>query len=217
MVFQNHARYRHLSARAHGLRPEDSASFRRGHRGARDLVEPPGSDTLVYRRLGDKPDAARVALHLQQSFAAHSGKLAAHYDLALEHDFDAASGLRIELGPRQSISSRSDRAEKPTRRVLEEASMMSPVKFNKPRHGVCPLSVQRFGGHAGPATRSAENVTGRLASQPFSPRKDNRDIAGDPRTSGRLGKDSDLGSKSDKAVDRGSCRILPANFKRASK
>ena len=61
-----------------------------------DLVEPLGSDTLVYGRLGDKPGAARVAVRLHQSFAAHTGKLPVRYDPALEHYFDAASGLRIE-------------------------------------------------------------------------------------------------------------------------
>ena len=61
-----------------------------------DLVEPLGSDTLVYGRLGDKPGAGRIAVRLHQSFAAHTGKLAVRYDPALEHYFDAASGLRID-------------------------------------------------------------------------------------------------------------------------
>ena len=61
-----------------------------------DLVEPLGSDTLVHGRLADRPGAARVAVRLHQSFAAHTGKLAVRHDPAQEHYFDAASGLRIE-------------------------------------------------------------------------------------------------------------------------
>ncbi|MFA4970075.1 MAG: sn-glycerol-3-phosphate import ATP-binding protein UgpC [Sulfuritalea sp.] len=61
-----------------------------------DLLEPLGSDTLVYGRLAESSNAARVAVRLHQSFAAHTGKLALHYDPANEHHFDAASGLRIE-------------------------------------------------------------------------------------------------------------------------
>ncbi|MDO8789903.1 MAG: sn-glycerol-3-phosphate import ATP-binding protein UgpC [Sulfuritalea sp.] len=61
-----------------------------------DLVEPLGSDTLVYGHLGDNSTGARVAVRLHQSFAARTGKLAVRYDRAQEHHFDAASGLRIE-------------------------------------------------------------------------------------------------------------------------
>ncbi|MDP1733211.1 MAG: sn-glycerol-3-phosphate import ATP-binding protein UgpC [Sulfuritalea sp.] len=61
-----------------------------------DLVEPLGSDTLVYGRLGGHSSDVRVAVRLHQSFAAHTGTLALRYDRAQEHYFDAASGLRIE-------------------------------------------------------------------------------------------------------------------------
>ncbi|MDP2809205.1 MAG: ATP-binding cassette domain-containing protein, partial [Rhodocyclaceae bacterium] len=61
-----------------------------------DLLEPLGSDTLVYGHLGEGSTGARLAVRLHQSFAAHTGKLALRYDRAQEHYFDAASGLRIE-------------------------------------------------------------------------------------------------------------------------
>ena len=61
-----------------------------------DLLEPLGSDTLVYGRLSGNSSDVRVAVRLHQSFAAHTGKLALRYDRAQEHYFDAASGLRIE-------------------------------------------------------------------------------------------------------------------------
>ncbi|MCX7155735.1 MAG: sn-glycerol-3-phosphate ABC transporter ATP-binding protein UgpC [Rhodocyclales bacterium] len=61
-----------------------------------DLLEPLGSDTLVYGRLAEGASGARIAVRLHQSFAAHTGKLALRYDRAQEHYFDAASGLRIE-------------------------------------------------------------------------------------------------------------------------
>jgi sn-glycerol 3-phosphate transport system ATP-binding protein len=61
-----------------------------------DLLEPLGSDTLVYGRLSGNSSDVRVAVRLHQSFAAHTGTLALRYDRAQEHYFDAASGLRIE-------------------------------------------------------------------------------------------------------------------------
>jgi sn-glycerol 3-phosphate transport system ATP-binding protein len=61
-----------------------------------DLLEPLGSDTLVYGRLAEGASGARVAVRLHQSFAAQTGKLALRYDRAQEHHFDAKSGLRIE-------------------------------------------------------------------------------------------------------------------------
>jgi hypothetical protein len=61
-----------------------------------DLLEPLGSDTLVYGRLAEGSNGTRVAVRLHQSFAAHTGKLALRYDRANEHHFDTASGLRIE-------------------------------------------------------------------------------------------------------------------------
>jgi sn-glycerol 3-phosphate transport system ATP-binding protein len=60
-----------------------------------DLVEPLGSDTLVYGHLGENGAGARIAVRLHQSFAAHTGRLPLRYDPAHEHFFDAASGLRI--------------------------------------------------------------------------------------------------------------------------
>jgi sn-glycerol 3-phosphate transport system ATP-binding protein len=61
-----------------------------------DLLEPLGSDTLVYGRLAGDSNGTRVAVRLHQSFAAHTGKLTLRYDRANEHHFDVASGLRIE-------------------------------------------------------------------------------------------------------------------------
>lgn len=61
-----------------------------------DLVEPLGSDTLVYGHLGDNGSGARVAVRLHQSFAAQTGKLPVRYPPQQEHRFDATSGQRIE-------------------------------------------------------------------------------------------------------------------------
>ncbi|MBZ0142082.1 MAG: sn-glycerol-3-phosphate import ATP-binding protein UgpC [Rhodocyclaceae bacterium] len=61
-----------------------------------DLVEPLGSDTLVYGHTGDNGDGARVAVRLHQSFAAQTGRLPVRFDPAHEHLFDKATGLRIE-------------------------------------------------------------------------------------------------------------------------
>jgi sn-glycerol 3-phosphate transport system ATP-binding protein len=61
-----------------------------------DLVEPLGSDTLVYGRIGGHATDARIAVRLHQSFAAHTGSLPVRYERAHEHHFDAATGLRIE-------------------------------------------------------------------------------------------------------------------------
>ena len=60
-----------------------------------DLVEPLGSDTLVYGRIGEHSSGARIAVRLHQSFAAHTGKLPVRYEAGHEHHFDAATGLRI--------------------------------------------------------------------------------------------------------------------------
>ena len=60
------------------------------------LVEPLGSDTLVYGHTGDNGDGARVAVRLHQSFAAQTGRLPVRFDPAHEHLFDKATGLRIE-------------------------------------------------------------------------------------------------------------------------
>jgi sn-glycerol 3-phosphate transport system ATP-binding protein len=61
-----------------------------------DLVEPLGSDTLVYGHLGENGDGARVAVRLHQSFAARAGRLPVRYAAEHEHWFDKASGLRID-------------------------------------------------------------------------------------------------------------------------
>jgi sn-glycerol 3-phosphate transport system ATP-binding protein len=61
-----------------------------------DLVEPLGSDTLVYGRIGGHASEARVAVRLHQSFAAHTGSLPVRYERTHEHHFDAGTGLRIE-------------------------------------------------------------------------------------------------------------------------
>ncbi|MDP1612330.1 MAG: sn-glycerol-3-phosphate import ATP-binding protein UgpC [Sulfuritalea sp.] len=61
-----------------------------------DLVEPLGSDTLVYGHVAGEADDARVTVRLHQSFAAQIGKLPVRYGQEHEHYFDAASGLRIE-------------------------------------------------------------------------------------------------------------------------
>ena len=59
-----------------------------------DLIEPLGSETLVYGRLvgGD----ARIAARLHSSLGARTGRLALRYDPAIGHYFDPSSGRRIE-------------------------------------------------------------------------------------------------------------------------
>ncbi len=61
-----------------------------------DLVEPLGSDTLVYGHLAGDTNGTRVTVRLHQSFAAHVGKLPVRYAPEHEHYFDAANGLRID-------------------------------------------------------------------------------------------------------------------------
>jgi len=60
-----------------------------------DLIEPLGSDTLVYGHLGGA-DKTRVAARLHSSVDARTGKLPLRYDPAKVHWFDPASGQRIE-------------------------------------------------------------------------------------------------------------------------
>ena len=60
-----------------------------------DLIEPLGSDTLVYGHLGGA-DAARVAARLHSSVDARTGKLPLRYDAAQVHWFDPQSGKRIK-------------------------------------------------------------------------------------------------------------------------
>jgi len=61
-----------------------------------DLIEPLGSDTLVYGHLGANGAGARVAVRLHQSVDARVGRLPVRYDPAQVHWFDPASGKRIE-------------------------------------------------------------------------------------------------------------------------
>jgi sn-glycerol 3-phosphate transport system ATP-binding protein len=60
-----------------------------------DLIEPLGSDTLVYGHLGGNGSGARVAVRLHESVDARTGRLAVRYPPARAHYFDAASGRRI--------------------------------------------------------------------------------------------------------------------------
>ena len=61
-----------------------------------DLIEPLGSDTLVYGHLGANGSGARVAVRLHQSVDARTGHLPVRYDPARAHYFDPQSGRRIE-------------------------------------------------------------------------------------------------------------------------
>jgi len=61
-----------------------------------DLVEPLGSDTLVYGHLAAASGAgARVAVRLHESVDARTGRLSVRYDPAKVHYFDPQSGQRI--------------------------------------------------------------------------------------------------------------------------
>jgi sn-glycerol 3-phosphate transport system ATP-binding protein len=60
-----------------------------------DLVEPLGSDILVYGHL-EGADDTRVAARLHSSVDARTGKLPLRYDPAKAHWFDPQSGKRIE-------------------------------------------------------------------------------------------------------------------------
>jgi len=60
-----------------------------------DLVEPLGSDTLVYGHLAESGDT-RVAARLHASMPAAAGALALRYDPAHLHWFDQSSGKRID-------------------------------------------------------------------------------------------------------------------------
>jgi sn-glycerol 3-phosphate transport system ATP-binding protein len=82
-----------------GVRPEHLEPCAEGEANMTvdvDLVEPLGSDTLVYGHLGENGSGARVAVRLHQSFAAQTGKLPVRHDSAHEHHFDAATGKRID-------------------------------------------------------------------------------------------------------------------------
>jgi sn-glycerol 3-phosphate transport system ATP-binding protein len=58
-----------------------------------DLIEPLGSDTLVYGHVGD---TARIAARLHSSVDARAGRLPVRFDPSLGHHFDPASGARID-------------------------------------------------------------------------------------------------------------------------
>jgi len=58
-----------------------------------DLIEPLGSDTLVY---GHVAGAARVAARLHSSLGARTGRLPLRYDPAQGHSFDPGTGARID-------------------------------------------------------------------------------------------------------------------------
>ena len=59
-----------------------------------DLIEPLGSDTLVYGHVGAQ--GARIAARLHASLGASTGRLPLRYDPALRHYFDPGSGARID-------------------------------------------------------------------------------------------------------------------------
>jgi len=60
-----------------------------------DLLEPLGSDTLVYGHLAGGRDGTRVAVRLHESVDARTGHLAVRYDPAKAHFFDPQGGQRI--------------------------------------------------------------------------------------------------------------------------
>jgi len=60
-----------------------------------DLIEPLGSDTLVYGHTGTNGAGARVAVRLHQSVTAQTGHLPVRYDPAQAHYFDPQSGQRL--------------------------------------------------------------------------------------------------------------------------
>jgi sn-glycerol 3-phosphate transport system ATP-binding protein len=59
-----------------------------------DLIEPLGSETLVYGHLVGDPQR-RLAARLHSSVGAQTGRLPLRYDPAAAHYFDPASGRRI--------------------------------------------------------------------------------------------------------------------------
>jgi sn-glycerol 3-phosphate transport system ATP-binding protein len=61
-----------------------------------DLIEPLGSDTLVYGHLGANGAGARLAVRLHESVDARTGHLAVRYPASRAHYFDPATGKRIE-------------------------------------------------------------------------------------------------------------------------
>jgi sn-glycerol 3-phosphate transport system ATP-binding protein len=62
-----------------------------------DLIEPLGSDTLVYGHVGPEGEGqARIAARLHSSVDARAGRLPVRFDPALGHTFDPGSGARID-------------------------------------------------------------------------------------------------------------------------
>ena len=61
-----------------------------------DLIEPLGSDTLVYGHIGAERTGARVAVRLHQSVDARTGHLPVRHSAAQAHYFDPQSGQRIK-------------------------------------------------------------------------------------------------------------------------
>jgi sn-glycerol 3-phosphate transport system ATP-binding protein len=61
-----------------------------------DLIEPLGSDTLVYGHIGAERTGARVAVRLHQSVDARTGHLPVRHNPSHAHYFDPQSGKRIE-------------------------------------------------------------------------------------------------------------------------
>jgi sn-glycerol 3-phosphate transport system ATP-binding protein len=58
-----------------------------------DLIEPLGSDTLVYGHL--ETGGTRIAVRLHSAFEARAGKLPLRFEEAHCHYFDAQSGERL--------------------------------------------------------------------------------------------------------------------------
>ena len=82
-----------------GVRPEHLEPCAQGDAAMTvdiDLIEPLGSDTLVYGHIGAERTGARVAVRLHQSVDARTGHLPVRYDPARAHYFEPASGKRIE-------------------------------------------------------------------------------------------------------------------------
>jgi sn-glycerol 3-phosphate transport system ATP-binding protein len=81
-----------------GVRPEHLEPCAQGDAAMTvdiDLIEPLGSDTLVYGHIGAERTGARVAVRLHQSVDARTGHLPVRYDPAHVHYFDPQSGQRI--------------------------------------------------------------------------------------------------------------------------
>jgi sn-glycerol 3-phosphate transport system ATP-binding protein len=60
-----------------------------------DLIEPLGSETLVYGHLA-ADGGARIAVRLPSSARARAGRLPLRYDAAAAHYFHPATGRRID-------------------------------------------------------------------------------------------------------------------------